>query len=270
MIIKKNYIPKQLELNWSEDYLQDAKNKKALVVFSGGLDSTILLHWAQKNFKEIEAISFDFKQKFKINNDPNKIMFQNNIVELLYARDTAKKLNIKHHVIEVDFMEKILQSMRNDSERFNGNIINHQPKTCMPFRNMILLATALSVSELNNVDYILTGYQTQDQHGYWDTSQKFIDLINNISNLNPNNKTQVIAPFVDLNKSDEILIGQELNVDFANTWTCYNPLLKKKALNEDQHIDKYYCCGKCPACLDRLLNFEKLGLKDPQIYWDEK
>ena len=73
----------------------DTQNKKALVVFSGGLDSTILLHWAKQNFKEVEAISFDFKQNFQVNYDANKIMFQNNVVELLYARDTARKLNIK-------------------------------------------------------------------------------------------------------------------------------------------------------------------------------
>lgn len=249
---------------------KDACNKKALVVLSGGLDSTILLHWARKNFKEVEAISFDFKQKFKVNDDPNRIMFQNNVVELLYARKTTKKLNIKHHIIEVDFMEKILKSMQDDTTRFNSTIVDHQPKTCMPFRNMILLSLSLSVSELNDIDYILTGYQTQDQHGYWDTTQKFVNLINDISNLNPQRKTQIIAPFVNLNKNDEILIGKELGIDFGLTWTCYNPLLKNKSLNEDQHIDRYYCCGKCPACLDRLLNFEKLGLKDPQVYWDEK
>ena len=58
----------------------DTQNKKALVVFSGGLDSTILLHWAKQNFKEVEAISFDFKQNCQVNYDANKIMFQNNVV----------------------------------------------------------------------------------------------------------------------------------------------------------------------------------------------
>ena len=248
----------------------NAANKKALVVFSGGLDSTILLHWAKQNFKEVEAISFDFKQNFQVNYDANKIMFQNNVVELLYARDTARKLNIKHHIIDVQFMDAILHSMQADAKRFNGDIKNHQPKTCMPFRNMMLLSIALSIAELNNADYILTGYQTQDQHGYWDTTEKFVSLINEVSQLNPAAKPKVIAPFVHLNKSDEILIGKELNVDFAKTWTCYNPILTKKALDENQHINGYYCCGKCPSCTDRLLNFEKLGLKDPQSYIDDE
>lgn len=248
----------------------DAASKKALVVFSGGLDSTILLHWAQKNFKEVEAISFDFRQNFQVNYDPEKIMFQNNVVELLYARDTARKLNIKHHIIDVHFMDTILRSMQADAARFNGDVKNHQPKTCMPFRNMMLLSIALSIAELNNADYILTGYQTQDEHGYWDTSQKFVHLINEISQLNPSAQTKVVAPFVKLNKSDEILIGQELNVDFAKTWTCYNPVITKKALDEDQRINGYYCCGRCPSCTDRLLNFAKLGLKDPQTYCEVK
>ena len=248
----------------------DAQNKKALVVFSGGLDSTILLHWAKQNFKEIEAISFDFKQNFQVNYDANKIMFQNNVVELLYARDTAQKLNIKHHVIDVHFMDAILCSMQKDAARFNGDIKNHQPKTCMPFRNMMLLSITLSIAELNGADYILTGYQTQDQHGYWDTTEKFVHLINEVSRLNPTAQPKVIAPFTRLNKSDEILIGKELNVDFAKTWTCYNPILTKKALDENQHINGYYCCGKCPSCTDRLLNFKKLGLTDPQSYIDNE
>lgn len=248
----------------------NARNKKALVVLSGGLDSTILLHWAKKEFKEVEAISFDFNQGFKANSNPNRILFQNNVVELIYAQNTTKALNIKHHIIELDFMKKVLKSMQEDENRFNGNIVNHQPKTCMPFRNLILQSIALSIAELNDIDCILVGYQNQDHHGYWDTSQKFVDLLNYITELNPVKKIEIIAPFNSLNKSDEIKIGQKLGVDFSKTWTCYNPLLKEKALNEDQHIDRYYACKKCPACKDRLFNFEKLGLKDPQAYWDEE
>lgn len=230
---------------------------KALVILSGGLDSTTLLYWALKNYKEVIAISFDFGQSYIQPENNERIMFQNNIVELSCAKKTCQKLNIKHYIVNMSFLNETLKQMQENEKRFNGEIINHQPKTCMPFRNMILLSSSLGIGELEMVDDILTGYQTQDQHGYWDTSEKFVNAINNVASLNPAKKINVLAPFAKMNKDEEIKIGLELGVDYKDTWTCYNPI---------KEGDEFLCCGSCPACKDRLLNFEKLGLKDPLKY----
>ena len=236
-------------------------NKKALVVLSGGLDSTTLLHWAKANFGRVIAISYDFKQKYIENDDPKKIMFQNNIVELQCAENICKKLHVKHYVIDVSFLNKTLKAMQENEKRFNGTIVKHQPKTCMPFRNMILLSASLGVAELEDIDYILTGYQTQDKHGYWDTTKAFVNNINKVAKLNPTKEIKVLAPFAKLNKDEEILLGEYLHVNYSDTWTCYNPI---------KQDGKFVSCGNCPACKDRLLNFEKLGLKDPIAYYNIK
>lgn len=235
--------------------------KKAVVILSGGLDSTILLHQALKKYKEVIAVSFDFKQKYIKNKDPQNIMFQNNVVELIKAKETCKELKVKHYVIDVSFLNSTLKFMQNDKKRFNSDLIKTQPKTCMPFRNMILLSAALGIAELEQVDYILTGYQTQDKHGYWDTTESFVKAVNKVAKLNPSCNVKILAPYAKLNKSDEIIIGRNLNVNFTKTWSCYNPL----------KIDKQWvCCNCCPACKDRKFNFEKLNTCDDLPYWNNK
>lgn len=249
------------EKNW-DIKLCGAEDKKALVVLSGGLDSSVLLTWAKKYFKDIEAVSFDFHQKYILNTDPKNILFQNNIVELECAKKLTQKLNVKHTIIDVSFMSNILKEMQNRKDEFNANMLNNteQPKTNMPFRNLMLLSMALSVAELAKCDCILTGYQTQDAHGYWDTTLEFVEGINRVAKLNPKCKIVITAPFSSMNKHQEIMLGIKEGVDFANTWSCYNPLW----INNE-----YICCNECPACKDRKMNFEKLNLKDPLKYYEK-
>lgn len=260
--INKNVNEKTL-IEVDETY----KDKKALVVLSGGLDSTVLLTWAQKVFKEVEAISFDFKQQYIANSVASNIMFQNNIVELECAKALTQKLNIKHTIVDVSYMNEILKEMQIRKQEFNNTMLSetNQPKTNMPFRNLMLLSNSLAVAELSKCDYVLNGFQEQDEHGYWDTSKTFVAKINAIANLNPKCKIEIISPFIKLNKSDEIILGNELGVDFSKTWSCYNPLVN---VNENS-AQKYLCCGYCPACKDRQLNFFKLNLKDPLEYYEK-
>lgn len=234
---------------------KDWRNKKVLVVFSGGLDSTVLLHWAQKEFKEVEAISFDFKQKYTPNTDPQKITFQNNILEIKCAKKTAEKLKIKHTIVDVSFMDNILTEMRYREDN------NHKKHFCMPYRNLILLSIASSIAETTNCDYILTGFQIEDGAGYWDTSQEFLKNLNNVIKMNPNKEIKIISPFLHLNKQKEIMLGLHMGVDFANTWSCYNPL---------QLNNKYICCNECPACYNRQLSFNNLNLIDPLEYFKKE
>ena len=260
-IKKRNTSPKT-----NENKGIDWKNEKVLVVLSGGLDSSILITKALKECKEVVAISYDFKQKMVENTNPKINMFQNNPVEIECAKKLCKKLNIKHVIIDCSFMANILKHMRENTNEFNNNMLTkEQPRTNMPYRNLTMLSIALAIAESEKCNYIFTGYQTQDKHGYWDTTEDFVNGINNISSLNPKQNTMVVAPFSLLNKSDEIKLGLELNVDLSNTWSCYNPISTKRKLKQ-----KYLCCGECPACKDRLLNFEKLNIKDPLIYVNKK
>lgn len=239
---------------------------KKLVILSGGLDSTTVLYYVLKNLcngdtSKVIALSFDFGQKYKPHNDPNKCMFQNNPVELEYAKRTTKKLGVKHIVVDASWMNKILEEMQTNTKKYNYDKNGEQPKTCMPFRNLNLLSAAYAIAELEGCDEIYDGFQKQDEHGYWDTTKTFTKAIEMIASLNPNNKAILTSPFIAWNKSDEIKLGIELGIDYSDTWSCYNPL------SENENI---YACGECPSCKDRIANFKKLNKKDPLIYWDER
>jgi len=234
-------------------------NQKKLIVLSGGLDSTVLLHQLVDDYgaENVTALSFDYQQNFKLNFEPKKIMFQNNRVELKCAKWQTNLLNVKHIVISVGYMNDILNIMQTE-EKYNGTIINKKANTALPFRNLMLMSIAYSVAEINEISEIYCGFQKQDKHTYWDTTDKFIRSINNIANLN-NYKVVLKAPFYQLSKYDEIVIGKKLGVEFRMTWSCYNPIGK---------LDNLQTCKECPACKDRIENFNKWN-KIYQPYWKE-
>ena len=131
------------------------------------------------------------------------------------------------------------------------------PKTEVPNRNMILLSLTAAYAEVQQMQYILTGLQVHDQYSYWDTTQRFVDSINDVLKQNRKTKLEVIAPFSSFSKKDEIILLKELDGSvglLAHTLTCYNP-------NEEGHS-----CGKCPSCAERIKGFIDAGEKDPIKY----
>lgn len=227
-------------------------DNKAVVILSGGLDSTILtnlLHWSIKNPSDnLYALSFCYNQRHK--------------VELEKASKTCELLNIKHKIIPIEFLSDIIENVsalsgnkKVDVPTMDEVKDNSQPITYVPFRNMLFLTLAASFAESNDCKYILIGAQAGDLYGYWDCTSDFMDSFNNVLKLNRKHKIELVAPFVNLSKAQEIIIGTNLNVDFSNTHTCYNG------------IDELgRSCGKCPTCTERLNNFAKVGIKDPIKY----
>jgi len=131
-----------------------------------------------------------------------------------------------------------------------------QPITYVPFRNQLMLSMALSYAEAIKSNKICFGAQAHDEYsGYWDTTMSFVDAINNVAKLNRENQIRIIAPFVKLSKCEEIIIGNELNIPYEDTITCYN------GTN----------CGECPTCKDRIKAFAVAGYKDPlyDLNWEE-
>jgi len=131
-----------------------------------------------------------------------------------------------------------------------------QPKTYVPFRNMILLSLTMAQAEASDCSHVFTGLQVHDEYGYWDTSQKFVDSMNAVAGQNRTHKVEIVAPFSHLSKYDEILIAQEIGKDdlLQHTLTCYDPDGEGRS------------CGKCPSCAERIQNFMKAGVKDPIKY----
>lgn len=232
----------------------------AIVILSGGLDSTIALRLAHRKYGEWKtvALSFNYNQK------------QN--IELEYARKSTRALRVEHEIVDLSFLGEF-------SKGFSANvdpdidmptvkeIIGHpQPKTYVPNRNMIMLSIACSLAEVRSLDYVICGLQVHDLYSYWDTSLAFVDKMNDVISENRLHKTRIIAPFATLTKYDELKILQEMdgNIDFAEkTWTCYNP---QNIANKYEDYPVWAACAKCPSCAERIQNFGRLKIEDPLPY----
>jgi 7-cyano-7-deazaguanine synthase len=225
-------------------------NHNVVSVLSGGLDSTIMTYILAKKYgpERVYALSYNYGQKQK--------------KELEMAAKTCEYLGIAHKVLDLGILGEIVKEV---SANIGGTSVamptikqvlgDPQPKTYVPFRNMILNALAFSFAESNKASHVFTGLQVHDEYGYWDTTQKFVDCMNAVADQNRTHKVRLEAPFSLLSKYDEIKIAQELgNVKFEYTLTCYNP---------DEHGNS---CGQCPSCAERIQNFIKAGVRDPIPY----
>ena len=233
-------------------------DQNVVSVLSGGLDSTILTYILVKKYgkDKVYALSYDYGQKQKR--------------ELMMASITTNRLNVKHRILNLGVLGEIVKDV---SANISGTDVSMpsikdvlgdpQPKTYVPFRNMILNSIAFSFAESNKASHIFTGLQVHDQYGYWDTTQRFVDSMNAVADQNRSHKVRMDAPFSHLSKYEEILIANELgNVHFEYTLTCYNPDAEGNS------------CGMCPSCSERIANFAKAGIKDPIPYnidipWNE-
>jgi 7-cyano-7-deazaguanine synthase len=232
--------------------------KGCVVILSGGMDSTIAMRLAVEKYGKdnVSALTFYYGQK------------QRREIEM--ARMSTNLLGVKHKVVDASFLGDI-------SKGFSANVDTDmamptikdvlgdpQPKTYVPFRNLILLSLTLAQAEATDASYVFTGLQVHDEYGYWDTTQRFVDSINTVAEQNRTHKVKIVAPFSHLSKHQEIEICKELKLEhlLQYTLTCYNP------------SDDGESCGKCPSCAERIANFAKAGLEDPVDYsidipWDK-
>lgn len=239
--------------------LLPSTDKNVLVVLSGGMDSSILtmILTAKYGSKRVKALSYDYGQKQK--------------KELTKAKELCSILEVDHKVLDLNILGEIARPI---SANIGGSDVamptikevlgDPQPKTYVPFRNLILLSLTLAQAEASNASHVFTGLQVHDEYGYWDTTQKFVDSINVVAEQNRSHKVKVLAPFSHLSKFDELEICKELNLTelLAHTLTCYNPDSVGNS------------CGKCPSCSERIANFAKAGMVDPVPYsinipWDK-
>jgi len=222
-----------------------------IIVLSGGMDSTISMRLAVEKYgsENVSALTFFYGQKQKI--------------EIERAKASTKKLGVSHKVIDASFLGEISQGF---SANVDKNIAmptiqdvlgDPCPPSYVPNRNMILLSIAAAYAETKNVEYIVCGLQVHDTYGYHDTTQAFVDKMNNVLSENRKIKIKIIAPFVSLSKFQELNILRELDGDLnlaILTITCYNPDSEGNS------------CGKCPSCSERIKNFANVGVIDPVPY----
>ena len=234
-------------------------DKNVLSVLSGGLDSGIMTMMLVEKYgaDRVFAVSYDYGQKQK--------------AELHQAAKLCEQLGIGHKILNLGILGEIAEPI---SANISGTSVemptiedvlgDPQPKTYVPFRNLILLSLTMAQAEASDCSHVFTGLQVHDEYGYWDTTQKFVDSINEVAAQNRTHKVQILAPFSLLSKYEEIKIAQEMKKEhlLGSTLTCYNPDVAMRS------------CGKCPSCAERIANFIKAGIPDPIEYqtpieWDK-
>ncbi|BAH05420.1 7-cyano-7-deazaguanine synthase QueC [Clostridium kluyveri] len=225
--------------------------KKAVVLLSGGLDSTTVLYLAKSQGYEVYAMSFDYGQRHK--------------KEIQCARDVASGTGAADFVLVTTNMNAWGGSALTDNSikvpEFNEES-EKIPVTYVPARNMIFLSYAASYAETIGAYDIFIGVSEVDYSGYVDCRHEFIDSMEKTINLGTvcavehKKYIKIHAPFLYKTKSEEIKIGMDLGVKYEKTWTCYN--------------GEEFACGICDSCRLRLEAFKEAGYKDPIKYKGEK
>ena len=220
------------------------KHGNALVVFSGGMDSTTALWWAMREFEAVSAVSFSYGAK-------------HNARELAAADAICRKLLIPRLEIPLDFIGKHFHS----SLLKSGGAIpegayneENMASTVVPFRNGIMLAAAAGLAEDSGCSALILGNHSGDHAIYPDCRPEFIDGMAQAIEAGTGGKVKLLSPFCRMTKGQIAKLGAGLGVDYSLTWSCYN--------GRDKH------CGKCGTCRERKDAFREAGLPDPTVYED--
>ncbi|ODN43898.1 7-cyano-7-deazaguanine synthase QueC [Piscirickettsia litoralis] len=223
--------------------------KKAVVLASGGLDSTTCIALAKSQGFEVYAMSFDYGQQHN--------------AELDAVKRIVKKMAVKQHEIIKFSMDGIAQgSALTNSEievpdyQGDGEI----PVTYVPARNTIFLSMALGWAEVLGAQDIFIGVSEVDYSGYPDCRPEYIEAFANMANLATKagvegNKLNIHAPLSHLSKAETIQLGLKLGVDYRLTVSCYRADHEGRA------------CGQCDSCAYRKKGFIEAGVEDPTPYY---
>lgn len=230
-------------------------NKKAVVLLSGGIDSSTTLVIAKKERFDLYAISFDYNQRHKI--------------ELKYAKKVAKFIGVKEHLIVKFDLRKIGGSALTSNievPKRNRIELSEIPITYVPARNTIFLSFALAWAEVLNASNIFIGANYIDYSGYPDCRPEYLKAFENMANLATKASVEgeirfyINAPLINMRKHEIIKKGIESGLDYSLTWSCYDPqiIIKDK-------IKKMIPCKKCDSCILRAKGFYEAGIIDPLI-----
>jgi 7-cyano-7-deazaguanine synthase len=223
------------------------KNKRALVLFSGGIDSTTALYWARSRYAEVGALSFDYGQRHR--------------VELALARRLTRRLGISHRTLRVD-LRPVGGSALTDSSipvpesRGSATSVQGIPVTYVPFRNGIFLALAAAWAESKGMDEIVCGFNTIDSPAYPDTRLSFVRAMQRAVDAgtaaaSKGRPIRIVAPFVRKTKSEIIRLGLSLGADYSFSVSCYG--------------GREIPCRRCSACRIRKRAWEEARAEDPLL-----
>nr|WP_264194010.1 7-cyano-7-deazaguanine synthase QueC [Marinomonas algarum] len=215
--------------------------EKAVVVYSGGMDSFTVLHTALRSGLDVYAISFNYGQKHS--------------KELTVAASVCQALSISHKIVDITAINSLManSSLTGDTDIPEGHYESDNMKsTVVPNRNMVLLSMAIAYAVSLEAGKVYYGAHAGDHHIYPDCRPEFVNAMNAVANIANYQPVDIVTPFLHASKGDILKAGLAMGLDYADTWTCYN--------------GREQSCGKCGACHERLEAFAEQGRQDPLAY----
>ena len=227
------------------------EKKRAVVLASGGLDSTTVMAIAKQQGYRVYSLSFDYGQRHSF--------------ELRAAKRVAELMGVSEHlVLELDLTKFGASALTDDipvPKSSDGNIKTDEiPITYVPARNTIFLSLAMAWAETLNSSDIFIGVNALDYSGYPDCRPEYIKAFEHMANLATKAsvegglKLKIHTPLINMTKAQIIRKGMELGVDYAVTHSCYDPSPEGLA------------CGYCDSCILRKKGFKEAGVEDPTKY----
>lgn len=220
---------------------------KAIVLCSGGLDSTTCLVWALKQGYDVEALSFQYGQKHQ--------------AELDACQRIMTAFQVKHHHIFPIPLNHFGHSALTDTALAVPDYIGDGeiPLTYVPARNTIFLSIALALAEVRQASRIVIGVSSVDYSGYPDCRPEYIEAFTHMANLATKDGVSgkhitIDTPLIHLSKAETIALGIRMGIDYAITVSCYRASAQGEA------------CGRCDSCVIREQGFQEAGFPDPTIY----
>jgi len=218
---------------------------KTVLIFSGGLDSTVLLYDLLARGDTVKALSVDYGQR--------------HLRELESAKETSARLGIEHRVADLRAISPLLAGSSLTSSKVevpDGHYAEETMKTTVvPNRNMIMLAVAAGWAISLKFDQVAFGAHSGDHTIYPDCRAEFAEAMDKALGLADWHLVRLVRPFVTLTKANIVTRGAELKVPFTKTWSCYK--------GSTRH------CGQCGTCIERREAFYLAGVDDPTPY-DER
>ena len=216
-------------------------SEKVVVIYSGGMDSYTVLNKAIKSGFDVYALSFNYGQR--------------HVKELEVAASVCADLNVHHKVVDISAINQLIggSSLTDDIEVPEGHYEEESMKsTVVPNRNMILLSLAVGYAVSLKANKVFYGAHSGDHAIYPDCRPEFVEKMSDVCRIANYEEVEIVCPYLNNSKIEILTDGLKMDLDYSNTWTCYNG--REKA------------CGKCGACQERLEAFSLNNASDPLPY----